>query len=242
MGGGQYYGYALPSGYASATINGINPFYVPRVPRGYGALGKSFYSSNAQPIQTIHQAVYPQRSHVYPSAPHKSIYKNYYGQKPTYAAFNGNAIPVYQSSYKVAKPAQPAAAKVAAVAETASLVSKDSNLNDLKTDAENGFKLLDDLVQTVSEAAGTPKDSDSTEVDALKSLFPDIIDEIVNQVESKYDGSNGAAQKEIFLSQTRALKQLLNSATTQSYISSILKPYVASLKQFTSQGLQAIKS
>ena len=241
MGGGNYYGYALPSGYASATINGINPSYVPKIPQGYGALAPAFYSSNLQPIQTIPQAVYPQRSHVYPSAPYKSVYKNYYGQQPTYAAINRNAIPVYQSS-KVVKPAQPAAAKVAAVAKTASLVSMDSNVNDLETDAEKGFKLLDDLVQTVSEASGTTKDSDPTEVDALKSLFPDILDEIVNQVESKYDGSNGVSQKEMFLSQTRTLKQLLNSATTQSYISSILKPYIASLKQFTSQGLQAIKS
>jgi len=246
--GPQYYGYALPSGYASATVNGIYPAYKPRTVESTSTLHQ-YYSQNAQPVQGVSQPYYPQptTNFIYnPIAQSNPL--NYYGQQPTYASIARNNIPVHQSpvapvqkySYKLQNqvaPVQPAAA--VNVVKSAALVASDADPNELKTKAEEGFKLLDDLVQTVSEARGTAADSDPVEVNALKSIFPDIIDEVINQV-SSYKGD--VAQKDAFVSNSKALKQALKSAPTQSMISSIISPYVASLKEFTSKGFQSASS
>ena len=235
----------MPSGYSSATVNGIHPAYKPRTVESTSSLHQ-YYSQNAQPVQGVSQPYYPQpaTNFVYnPIAQSNPL--NYYGQQPTYASIARNNIPVHQSpvapvqkySYKLQNPVQPAAA--VDVVKSAALVASDADPNELKTKAEEGFKLLDDLVQTVSEARGTAADSDPAEVNALKSIFPDIIDEVINQV-SNYKGD--IAQKDAFVSNSKALKQALKSAPTQSMISAIISPYVASLKEFTSKGFQSASS
>ena len=238
----------MPSGYASATVNGIYSAYKPRTLESTANLHQ-YYSQNAKPVQGVSQPYYPQpATNFYYNPIAQSRPLNYYGQQPTYASIARNNIPVHQSpvapvkkySYKLQNPVAPVqpAAAVNAV-KSAALVASDANPNELKTKAEEGFKLLDDLVQTVSEARGTAADSDPVEVNALKSIFPDIIDEVINQV-SNYQGD--IAQKDAFVSNSKALKQALESAPTQSMISAIITPYVATLKEFTSKGLQSVSS
>lgn len=240
----QYYGYALPSGYASATVNGISPDYKPvkaiPAPTNYGY--HRFYAPSAQPIAREYYSQPANFNSVVfnPIARYNSL--NYYGRQPTYASITRNTIPVVQSPRIIApaKPVAPVAVTAAPIAKTAALVASKSNPNELETNAEKGFKLLDDLVKTVSEARGTAADSDPTEVDAVKSIFPDIIDTIIDKVESNFKGNKGVAQKNAFVANSRSIKQAINSAPTQSMISSILTPYIANLKSFTSKGLQSV--
>ena len=238
----QYYGYALPSGYASATVNGISPLYKPKAiptPTNYG-----YHRFIAPTVQPAVRKYYSQPANYNRVVfnPIASYAPNYYGQQPTYASIAKNNIPVLNSPRIIApaQPVAPIAVTVAPVAKSSALVASESNPNELKNNAQKGFKLLDDLVKTVSEARGTAADSDPTEVDAVKSIFPDIIDTIVDQVESKFKGNKGVAEKNAFVANSRATKQAINSAPTQTQITSILTPYIANLKDFTSKGLQSV--
>jgi len=227
LGKSQYYGYALPSGYASVSTNGINPSYIPWTKNTVPKL--NYYSP------TLHQTP-SYTAYFNPIAKPEPV--NQYSQH-TFGLL-GNPIPVHQS-VKISAPVQPAAA--IPVAKTAPLVAQTSNDNQLENNPEKGFKLLDDLIGEVSSASGTAADTNPTDVAAVKSIFPDIIDEVIRQIDSKFDGTyGGVAQKDAFIQNSKATKQALDNAPTQSIISAILKPYVASLKEFTYKGLQAARS
>ena len=227
LGNSLYYGYALPSGYASASVNGISPSYIPRTFQTSPKL--NYYSPTLHPIPSYN-------SYFNPIAQSNSV--NQYSQH----AFGllGNPIPAHQT-VKISSPAQPAAAVSAA--KPAPFIAKTSNDNQLAANPEEGFKLLADLIDEISSASGTAADTNPDDVAAVKSIFPDIIDEVIRQIGSKFDGSlGGVAQKDAFIQSSKATKQALDNAPTQTIISSILKPYVASLKEFTYKGLQAARS
>merc|ERR1712064_215386 len=118
-------------------------------------------------------------------------------------------------------------------------VATGSSANELESDSEKGFKLLDDLVETISQAASTSTDSDIAEVNAIKSIFADVIDEVIRQVEIKFKENNLDTNiSEAFLRRSGATKKAVSEAPNQTILAAILKPYVTELKAFTAKGFQ----
>ena len=114
-----------------------------------------------------------------------------------------------------------------------------SSGNKLVEDSEKGFKLLDDLVETVSQAAGTATDSDVAEVDAVKSIFADVIDEIIRQVKMKFKEYNlDTSIRDEFLRKSQNTKKAVSEAPNQTILATILKPYITELKAFSAKGFQ----
>ena len=121
----------------------------------------------------------------------------------------------------------------------ATLIGIEANPDQSEESVEQGLMLLDDLITTISEASGSPADSDPKEVEAVKSIFPDIIDEVSRVIESKFEAnSEGESQKDAFIIGSNATKNALNNASTQSAIVSILETYIKNLKDFISRGQQ----
>ena len=121
----------------------------------------------------------------------------------------------------------------------APLIGIEANTDQSEESVEQGLKLLDDLITTISEASGTAADSDPKEVEAIRSIFPDIIDEVTRVIESKFEAnSEGESQKDAFIMGSNAIKNALNNASTQSAIVSILETYIKNLKDFISRGQQ----
>lgn len=231
MGDSQYYGYALSSGYSSV------------------------YHHHHQP-QQFRPIAHPLRY---------SPYSNYYNHQPNYYNYQQKPIPISGNSYHARGPytyrilpqgattsatfqpikipaKQPdAAAKLVVPSKKSAtpVVATGSFDNKLEGDSAKGFKLLDDLVETVSQAAGTATDSDIAEVDAVKSIFADVIDEIIRQVEIKFKENNlDSSISNVFLMRSETTKKAVSEAPNQTILAAILKPYVTALKAFTAKGLQ----
>ena len=114
-----------------------------------------------------------------------------------------------------------------------------SSVNEQEKDAEKGFTLLDNLVETVSQAAGTATDSDVAEVDAVKSIFADVIDEIIRQVQMKFKENNlDTSISNGFLRKSQDTKKAVSEASNQTIIATILKPYVTELKYLLTKVLK----
>ena len=118
------------------------------------------------------------------------------------------------------------------------MTSKPSNENNFEESASEGLKLLDDLVEIISKVSGTAADSDPEEVKAIKTIFTDIIDEVIRQVESRFDASSGSDGKDAFILSQEAIKSAVSNAATQSAILSILEAYIVSLREFISKGVR----
>ena len=89
------------------------------------------------------------------------------------------------------------------------------------------------------EADGTAKDSDVAEVEAVQSIFSDVIEEIIRQVEKKFKDHNlDESISKAFLLRSKSTKKYLNEALTQTAIAAILKPYMTHLKEFTAKGFE----
>ena len=120
------------------------------------------------------------------------------------------------------------------------IVATGASTNKFVQEAEKGFKLLDDLVEVTSQAEGTTKDSDITEVDAMKSIFGDVIDEIISTVEKSFNKSNLDTRiSDAFVLQSKTTKQFIAQAPSQTAISAIIKPYVAYLKEFSAKAFKS---
>ena len=143
-------------------------------------------------------------------------------------------VPVYTFRLLTPRPST----KTRTPETKAPFVSKATNGENLEDSASKGLKLLDDLVATISEASGTEADSDLEEVEAAKSIFPDVIDEVITLVETKFGANSGNAEKNALISNSNETKLAISNASTQSDIVSILNSYIASLKEFTSRGVE----
>merc|ERR1711981_246492 len=237
-GDSQYYGYALPSGYVSGyrspvqhqigqIRHPVQPYRHVARPLGYTNYNQLQYSNyyNHQPFQTSVNSY---------RAPGPYTYRILPGGRLTSNNIKSSTIPAkqpVQSANLVSLDKNPS--KPSALAGTSD--------NKLKEDSKKGFKLLDDLVKTVSQAAGTSTDSDASEVNAVKSIFADVIDEIVRQIEMKFKENNlDESISAAFLRRSETTKKAVSEAPNQTILSTILKPYVADLKKFTAKGLQTI--
>ena len=217
MGAPQYYGYALPSGFATF---------------GYA------------PSPKLHQQNINLLSKALPSH-----YNNYYNRQPLtanqYFGSLGQPLvrPVYTgspikcagcysapSSASLILPPKPLEVPAAKTAVTS---------NKLEEEAAEGFKILDELVETVAQAAGTAADVDPEEVAAVKSIFPDVIDEVNRQIKLRFEaGDLGAAEKDQFVNSSELVEKAIAAASSQTALSAILTPYVASIKKLSTQGPQ----
>lgn len=233
VGDSQYYGYALPSGYMS--------MYRSPVQRHIGQI--------RHPVQPYRHVARPQGY---------TPYSNYYNRQPFRTSVNSYHTPG-RYTYRILPGGRHTSNNIKSSTipakqpdQSANLVrldknpSKSSNLagssdNKLQEDSKKGFDLLDNLVKTVSQAAGTSTDSDVAEVDAVKSIFADVIDEIIRQIEMKFKENNlDKSISAAFLRRSEATKKVVSEAPNQTILSAILKPYVADLKKFTAKGLQTI--
>ena len=110
-------------------------------------------------------------------------------------------------------------------------------------DSKKGFQLLDNLVETVSQASGTATDADVAEVNAIKSIFGDVIDEVIRQVDMKFKENNLDPNiRDRFLLRSETTKKAVSDAPNQTILAAILKPYVAELKVFTAKGFEIARS
>ena len=114
-----------------------------------------------------------------------------------------------------------------------------SSRNELEADTEKGFKLIKNLVKTISLAAGTASDSDPAEVNAVKSIFSDIMDEVIRQIEPSFKENNvDTTLSDAFVHISETTRKAIADAPNQTILTAILKPYVTSLREFASKGLQ----
>ena len=115
----------------------------------------------------------------------------------------------------------------------------EASRNELESDAEKGFKLINNLVETISQAAGTATDSDPEEVNAVKSIFSDIIDEASRQIEASVKENNiDPTMGDAFVHISETTRKGIAEAPNQTILTAILKPYVVILEDFASNGLQ----
>lgn len=216
----QYYGYALPSGYVCVYRHSIQPVrmigYSPHL---------NYFNYQTSPI---YGRSYPPR-----------VAYNYKSSPQRVPISNKLVIPMIipkqtDESVKLAllsKKSDESASKAL------------PSGNEIDKDADTGFKLLDNLVETVSQAAGTATDSDAAELDAVKSIFADVIDEIIRQVQMKFKENNlDLSISEGFLRKSLNTKKSVSEAPNQTILATILKPYIAELKAFTAKGIQAFRS
>jgi len=220
MSDSQYFGYALPNGYASFYRHPIQAFRPIAHPLGYSPYSNYY---NYQPLPISGNSYHARGPYTYRVSPQ-----------------GATASTTFQPTNIPAKlPVAPAQLVLPIKKSVTPAVATDSSANKLESDSEKGFKLLDDLVETVSQAAGTSTDSDSAEVDAVKSIFADVIDEVIRQVEIKFKENNLDSNiSEAFLRRSGATKKAVSEAPNQTILAAILKPYVTELKAFTAKGFQ----
>ena len=217
---GQYYGYALPSGYVSVYRSQIQP-----VRRVAYPIGRSQYSGyyGYRPLP-----IYGRSNHA--TGPYS--YRIVPQRVPITATKESINIPPTQTD-------TPAKLVLSSQKSATSTLETSSSANKVEEDAKKGFKLLDDLVEVVSQAAGTATDSDVAEVDAVKSIFADVIDEIIRQVEIKFTENNlDTSIGDSFVRRSETTKKAVAEALNQTILADILKPYVTDLKEFTAKGFQ----
>lgn len=219
MGTSQYYGYALPSGYASF---------------GYA------YPHNARQLNTnIYPSMLSLPPHYYKDYNRRHLTANQF-LRPLYSTLPTAMSKVCAGCHRGAAhsrfilPAKQPAAPAVAMAPSS---------NKLEEDSAEGFQLLDDLVETVAQSVGTTSDSDPAEVAAVKSIFPDVIDEVIRQIELRFEaGGLGTAEKDLFVNNSEIVIKAISDASSQTDLTAILRPYVAAIKKFTAQGLQSMKA
>ena len=95
------------------------------------------------------------------------------------------------------------------------------------------------MVETVSLAADTVANSDEIEVDAVKSIFVDVIDDVIRRIKTKFKENNLDERFSVaFLTRSNSVRMSISEASTQTGLVEILKPYVSELKMFTAKGFQ----
>jgi len=120
-------------------------------------------------------------------------------------------------------------------------ISTGSAATKLQQQAKKGFKLLDDLLETALHRSATAKDSDITEVDAMKTIFSDVIDEIIRQVEKNFNENNLDRRiSDAFVWGSKATKKFLAEASNLRAITVIMKPYLTYVKEFTARGFESV--
>ena len=140
-------------------------------------------------------------------------------------------------------PAQPVAPAKSVIPFQTPVTPTEGPGSSANEESKKGFKLLDDLVETVSQASGTATDSDVAEVNAIKSIFGDVIDEVIRQIEIKFKENNLDPHiRDAFLLRSENTKKAVSDAPTQTILAAILKPYVADLKVFTAKGFEIARS
>merc|ERR1711944_101675 len=157
MSDSQYYGYALPSGYASFYRHPTQAFTPVAHPRAYSPYSNYY---NYQPLPISGNSYHARGPYTYRILPQGATAST---------TFQLTNIPAKQ-------PDAPAQLVLPVKKSVTPAVATGSSANEMESDSEKGFKLLDDLVETVSQAAGTSTDSDVAEVDAVKSIFADVIE------------------------------------------------------------------
>ena len=217
----QYYSYSLPSGYVS--------FYRPPSKLSQHLVYNVAYSPYSNYNNYQHRTIagnsnYAGRYYRYRTSPQLPI------NSSNSQATNNHAKRTDVSAKPLPSPN----------GTTANAITTDSNSEKLKQEAEKGFKLLGDLLETVTQAAGTAKNSDITEVDAVKSIFSDVIDEVIRQVERRFKENNLDTRiSDAFVWRSKTTKKFLNEALNQEAIAAILKPYLTDLRDLTYKGFES---
>ena len=210
----------MPHRSASNSVYKTIPSYVSASSSSSKYYHPKLLRSNDRPLQT------PSDNFV-PSQPIDTAPRPYKPQR-----FN----PVSINKFRPVTPLPPATTNVPT--STVLQTSNASNDDNFEDSASEGLKLLDDLVEIISEVSGTAADSDPEEVRAIKTIFSDIIDEVIKVVESRFDASSGSDEKDAFILSQGAIKSAVSNAATQSAILSILEAYIVSLREFISKGLR----
>ena len=118
----------------------------------------------------------------------------------------------------------------------------DTSLESELTDAaKDGISLLKELLQNLKQEAETNANTDPEEVAAVKSLFSDIFDEIIQQIELgfKEDASKGSDMDSL-LSYSKETRKAIDGVQTQAELAILLEPYVTEIVKLIDEGFQAI--
>jgi len=220
MSDSHYYGRGHPSGYSSVYRRPTQSFTPVAHPLAYSPYSRHYnYQRFPRPGSSYHAR-----------GPYTFRFLPQSARTP--ANFQPTNIPANQ-------PKAPAKLILPSRNSATPSVATGSSANELESDSEKGFKLLDDLVETISQAASTSTDSDIAEVNAIKSIFADVIDEIIRQVEIKFKENDLDTNiSNVFLRRSETTKKAISDASSQSIIAAILIPYINELKSFTSRGFQ----
>ena len=210
----------MPQRLASYSVYETNPSFVSASLSSSKYYHPKLLSSSDRPLQT------PSDNFV-PSQPIDTAPRPYKPQR-----FD----PVSINKLRPVTPLPPTTTNVPT--STVLQTSKASNDDNFEDSASEGLKLLDDLVEIISEVSGTAADSDPEEVRAIKTIFSDIIEEVIRVVESRFDPSSSSDEKDAFILSQNTIKSAISNATTQSAILSILEAYIVSLREFISKGLR----
>ena len=204
----------------------------------------SFYRPPSKLTQhLVYNVAYSPYSN-YNNYKHRTIVGNPYYTRRHYRYRASNKFPITSSNSQATEnhtkrtdvPAKPLPSPNGT---TTNAITADSPSEKLVERAEKGFRLLDNLVETVSQAAGTTKDSDIAEINAVKSIFSDVIDLIIRLIQKEFKDIPTHTQiGDVFVNISSITKMIVNQASNQRSIAEVVKPYIIALKEFTAKGFQ----
>ena len=226
MGDTQHYINVFAFVTSSIGLLGAKPvesiIYAFRYPLHWNYYNYQPYSRNAYPTEVFYPyIILPQ-----------DITRNCVGCPPFIVQDNKRNLPA-KSTGSHASLVRPSKKSAASTEKTG------SSRNELEADTEKGFKLINDLVEIISQAAGTASDSDLEEVNAIKSIFSDIIDEVIRQIKPSFKENNlDPTISDAFIHISETTRKGIAEAPNQTILTAILKPYVTILQELAFKGLQ----
>ena len=109
--------------------------------------------------------------------------------------------------------------------------------------AKDGISLLKELLQNLKQEAETNANTDPEEVAAVKSLFSDIFDEIIQQIELGFkEETSKGSDKNSLLSYSKETRKAIDGVQTQADLAKLLEPYVNEIITLINEGFQAVNT
>ena len=102
---------------------------------------------------------------------------------------------------------------------------------------------MKELLQNLKQEAETNANTDPEEVAAVKSLFSDIFDEIIQQIELgfKEETSKGSYKNSV-LAYSKETRKAIDGVQTQADLAKLLEPYVNEIITLINEGFQAVNT